>query len=87
MSSGELILLYKRQPSANIRKGDFMLVVISFAYNTGNEDCVLGSTMIVEITLVSFLSLLYTSRTVFCSHQRSCQIVFHSNYCEFLLTL
>ena len=33
MSFGELITLYKRQSSANIRRGDFMLVVMSFMYN------------------------------------------------------
>ena len=33
VSSGELIILYERQSSANTCKGDLMLVVISFMYN------------------------------------------------------
>ena len=33
VSSGELIILYKRQSSANTRKGDLILVSISFMYN------------------------------------------------------
>ena len=35
VSSGELIILYKRQSSANNRKGDFMLVVMSSLCPTG----------------------------------------------------
>ena len=49
MSSGELITLYKRQSSANIRKGDFMLVVMSFMYNR-TEDCALRDTRCVTMT-------------------------------------
>jgi len=33
VSSGELIILYRRRSSANTHKGDLMLVVVLFMYN------------------------------------------------------